>query len=152
MPKFCGQEHCLIDRNGRIRLPARLLDDFLSFDEREVVVHCLPENALAVYPLAVWRQMRADEPRPAARAGGSLAYRRQLRRFGAFTQSERLSNQGRITIPGLFRESLRLMPGETAVVVGCEIGVEVWNLALWQREFAAIRDYENHRSQVELAE
>lgn len=139
----------MIDGNGRVKLPIRMLKDFQSFEKKEVVVHCLPENALAVYPMDVWHQMRMEEPRPAVRAADSLAYRRRLRRFGAFTQMERLSNQGRLTIPVLFRDSLRLQPGSRAVIVGAEIGVEIWGERLWQEELAEIKEYESQRLQQE---
>ena len=148
--RFFGQEHCLIDRNGRVRLPTRMLADFQDIDQRQVVLHCLPENALAIYPLSTWQQMRSREPRPAAKAGSSLAYRRQLRRFGGFTQMDELSNQGRITVPPLFREPLSLLPGTASVIVGCEIGVEIWNAQIWQDEHRAITEHEQRRAQTDL--
>ncbi len=147
---FFGQEKCLIDRNGRVRLPPRLVDDFREVDGLQVVLHRLPENALAIYPVSIWRKMRAGDVRPEVRAGRSLAYRRQLRRAGGFMQEDRLSNQGRITIPVLFRQSLELLPGTPVVLVGCEIGVEVWNAVAWQKECEAIMEYERARSEAEI--
>ncbi len=149
-PRFFGQEHCLIDQNGRVKLPTRLLRDFQDFDQPEIMLHCLPENALAVYPLSIWKQMRENQPRPAAKAGDSLYYRRQLRRFGGFTLAETISKQGRITIPPLFREPLSLTPGSSAVAVGCEIGVEIWNSELWRQEQEMIREYEQRLAQAEI--
>ncbi len=140
----------MIDASGRVRLPTRLLADFRAVDNRRVVLHCLPENALAIYPVSIWRQMREREPRPASRAGVSLAYRRQLRRFGAFTQEDELSNQGRITIPVMFRQPLRLLPGTPSVVVGCEIGVEIWNEEAWRDEYSALLDFEQRLAQAEI--
>ena len=127
-----------------------MLKELQAFEKNEVVLHCLPENALAIYPTEVWRQMRTEEPRPAVRAAGSLAYRRRLRRFGAFTQIEQLSNQGRLTIPVLFRDSLSLQPGGRAVIVGIEIGVEIWSETVWDKELAAIKEYESQRLRKEM--
>ncbi len=150
MAGFYGQEKCLIDRNGRVRLPTRLVDDFRQVDGLQVVLHRLPENALAIYPVSTWRKMRAGDARPEVMAGRSLGYRRQLRRAGGFMQEDCLSNQGRITIPVLFRQSLDLLPGTPVVLVGCEIGVEVWNASAWQKECEAIMEYERARSEAEM--
>jgi DNA-binding transcriptional regulator/RsmH inhibitor MraZ len=149
MIKFCGQDNCLIDANGRIKLTPRFLADFREIGA-EVVVHCLPEGALGVYSPAIWQQMRQAEPRPAARAVGSIVFRRQLRRFGALSQLERITNQGRITIPVPFREILSLGPGTEAVLVGTEIGVEVWNAEVWQKEFAVLAEHELKKAAAEM--
>jgi DNA-binding transcriptional regulator/RsmH inhibitor MraZ len=94
--------------------------------------------------------MRQAEPRPAARAAGSIVFRRQLRRFGALSQLERITNQGRITIPVPFREILKLQPGTEAVLVGTEIGVEVWNAEVWQNEFAVLAEHELKKAAAEM--
>ncbi len=140
---FCGQDRCLIDANGRVKFSPRFLAD-LRRTGGELVLHCLPEGALGVYPTATWTQMRQGEPRPAARAAQSREFRRRLRRFGAFTQSERLTNQGRITIPPQFRSLLALEPGTDAMLVGCEVGVEVWNGGRWSEEFERLLSLDEH--------
>ena len=58
---FCGQEHCLIDSNGRLKLPQRFIDDFTLRCGGEVVMHGLPEGAVALYPEEVYREMRERE-------------------------------------------------------------------------------------------
>ena len=146
---FCGQDRCQIDSNGRIRLCPRFVRDFHAVGE-QIVLHCLPENALGVYPLSVWAQMRQAEPRPAAKAAESVVFRRQLRRFGAVTQGATLSNQGRITIPPHFRCPLDLEPGREAVVVGCEIGVEVWHAERWEKEFELLRSHELRKADADM--
>jgi len=149
MVKFCGQDRCLIDANGRIKLPPRLLADFRE-DGPDVVLHCLPEGALGAYPPPVWTQMRQTEARPAVRAARSVVFRRELRVFGAMTQTERISNQGRITIPTHFRPLLDLAAGQEVMLVGCEIGVEIWNGELWQREFRVLWDHEARRGEAQM--
>ncbi len=148
-PEFCGQDACLIDGNGRIKLTPRFLTDFRQRGP-EVVLHCLAEGALGVYPVGVWQQMRQAEPRPAARAGSSLVFRRQLRRFGAFSQPDSISNQGRITIPLQFRDETMLLPGTEVVLVGCEIGVEIWNTQRWKAEAEIVRQHELQRGEIEM--
>ena len=53
MIPFCGFDKCLLDANSRLKLSPRVLADF----ERrggDIVLHCLPEGALAVYPEEVF--------------------------------------------------------------------------------------------------
>ena len=147
--QFCGQETCLVDANGRVKLSARFVADFGAAGER-VVLHCLPEGALGVYPPAVWQQMRDGEPRPAG-AVESIVFRRELRRMGALTQAGEITNQGRITVPGQFRGLLNLEPGTEAVIVGCEIGVEIWNAKNWQNESQLLREHERQKAAVQMA-
>lgn len=149
MIRFCGQEKCLIDSNGRVKLSPRFLQDFRCEGD-EVVLHCLPEGALGVYPMATWTQMRQSEGRPAAKAAQSVVFRRQLRRFGALTQQATITRQGRITIPAPFRALTELDPGLEAYLVGCEIGVEIWNTTTWKQEMEALREHELRRAGAEM--
>jgi DNA-binding transcriptional regulator/RsmH inhibitor MraZ len=149
MNEFYGEEKCLIDANGRVKICPRFLELFRAMGDK-VVLHCLPEGALAVYPQQAWQQMRQFEPRPAARAATSLLHRRQMRRFGALTQIERLSNQGRLTIPNLFRDRLNLGPGAEACMVGCEIGIEIWNAGAWLVEAERVTEHELERGEAEM--
>ena len=148
--QFCGQDRCLVDANGRVKLGPRFMADFRRVGD-QVMLHCLPEGALGIYPMPVWKQMRQEEPRPAARAAKSIVYRRQSRRFGAFAQPDRLTNQGRLTIPNPFRSLLELEPGTDVSVVGCEIGIEIWNHERWQREFKTLLEHELQKADAEMS-
>ena len=108
---FCGQEHCLIDSNGRLKLPQRFIDDFTLRCGGEVVMHGLPEGAVALYPEEVYREMREREVEAVDSSGSSFAARRSLRRFGALTCPDTITRQGRITLPAAFREHAGLEPG-----------------------------------------
>ena len=79
MPAFCGQDLCLLDANGRVKLSPRLLADFAGACSGDVVLHCLPEGAIGIYPPAVFEKMRASSADP-SNAGESLLRRRMLRR------------------------------------------------------------------------
>lgn len=151
MLAFCGQDRCSIDANGRIKFSPRVLSDFEEQSSGEIVLHCLPEGAVAVYPEDVYLQMRRSEPKPAERAAASLVFRRQLRRAGAMTQSEKLSAQGRITLPQAYRDYAGLLPGTDVVVVGVEIGVEIWNAERWKTEMEAINQHYLEKGERELA-
>jgi len=148
--QFCGQDKCLVDANGRIKISPRFLADFQQF-AGPVVVHCLPEGALGIYPTPVWLEMRRNESSIGGQAARSIVVRRQLRRFGALTQSEKISNQGRVTIPSHFRTMLQLEPGEDTVLVGAEIGIEVWNASKWQTELEILYEHERQKAEADMA-
>ena len=66
------------------------------------------------------------------------------------TQVETLSNQGRLTVPPGFRDALDLGPGAEAVLVGSEIGVEIWNAARWEAELRLLQKHEAERAAAEM--
>lgn len=149
MIQFCGQNKCLLDSNGRVKLTPHFLNDFRNAGD-SVVLHCLPEGALAVYPSETWEQMRSAEPKPAAQAGQSIVFRRRLRRTGAFTQEQEISKQGRLTIPPNFRPLTGLEAGGEVYLVGTEIGVEIWSREKWEQELALLREHEMRRAKAEM--
>lgn len=151
MIRFCGQDKCSIDANGRIKLSPRFISDFLGQDEGSVVFHYLPEGTLALYPENVYKEMRSAEQHPAARAAESMVFRRTLRKFGALSQTQKITEQGRITIPPMYREITELQPGGEAVLVGVEIGVEIWNAAKWDAELKRIILHSMEKGDREMA-
>ncbi len=150
MPAFCGQDQCLIDANGRLKLPPQVIDDFFNSGGGRIVFFCLPEGALALYPEAVYQEMRAREPGAVKQAATSLLERRTMRYFGAMSQSCEITRQGRITVPGAFRTMTGLNPGTQAWVIGSEIGVEIWTDERWQKELLALCQHLNDKGQVEM--
>ncbi len=150
MLAFCGQDKSSVDSNGRVKFSPRTCSDFKNRCNGEVVLHCLSEGALAVYPEEIYMQMRRAETRPAEKAGSSLVFRRNLRRFGSLSSSEKVSAQGRITIPSGIRKMLDLTPGEEIVVVGAEIGVEIWNAARWDDEIEKINSHAEEKGEREM--
>ena len=136
MLEFCGEEKCLVDSNGRVRLNQRLVDDFIRKCSGEVVMYVLPEGAVALYPEETYREMRAREIADTDNVGSSFAVRRSLRRFGSLTASAILTRQGRVTLPERFRTATGLLPGAEACVIGVEIGVEIWEAGRFEKEMA----------------
>ncbi len=133
MIPFCGFDRCQVDANGRIKLSPRVLADFKASGS-DPVLHCLPEGAIAVYPEEAFLAMRGNDGHSAERAGESFVVRRTMRRFGAMSRSEAISPQGRLTLPAYFREYAGLTGKSQAVVVGVEIGVEIWSQDRWEQE------------------
>ena len=152
MLAFCGQDKVLVDANGRVKLPVHFVNDFLADGKGDVVFYCLPEGALAIYPEAVYSEMRRRDAEAIRQAGMSMLKRRDLRRFGAWSASAQITPQGRLTLPQEFRQPTLLDAGCEAIVIGVEIGVEIWNLKRWQDELKLIIDHEIDRGDLELTQ
>ena len=151
MLSFCGEEKCTVDANGRLKLPQQFIDSFFQQDKSgEIVLHCLDEGALALYPMATFKEMRCRELQQQDRIANSLLMRRNLRRFGALSCSSVISAQGRITVPESYRDRCALTNSSSVIVVGIEIGVEIWNVERWKRELEAISSYEKLRAEAEI--
>ena len=151
MLAFCGQDSCKLDKNGRIKFSPRIIADFKEACGGEVVIYCLPEGAIAVYPEDVYMQMRRKEARPAEKAADSILFRRSMRRFGALSKSEKITGQGRITIPQAYKNSAGLLDGSEVIVVGVEIGVEIWSLERWNEEMSTMNDFIAQKHEQEIA-
>ena len=149
MLSFCGTDKCQMDANGRVKLSPRVLEDFARSGS-DVVLHCLPEGAVAVYPEKVFEAMRHAESNAAERAGKSMVYRREQRRFGAWSCSQRISAQGRVTIPPEYREFAGLAAAGSVVVAGVEIGVEIWDAARWQEEQRKLMEHAREKGEQEM--
>lgn len=141
----------MIDANGRIKLSPRFLTDYAAYGSSDIVLRCLPEGSVAVYPEEIYLQMRRSEPRPAERAAESFVFRQSLRHFGALTQSETISAQGRITLPAAYREHAGVAPGADIIVLGIEIGVEIWNPERWANELAKMNTHLLDKAEREVA-
>ena len=148
---FCGQDQSVIDSNCRLKFSPVVMRDFFNECDGEVVLHCLPEGALAVYPEDVYKKMRQPVTDTERKAGESIVFRRNLRRFGALTTREKITRQGRITIPVGFRDMLGLSAGDNAVIVGVEIGVEIWNKDRWVKELEKINNHLTEKGEFEMS-
>lgn len=149
--EFCAQEECMMDANGRLKLSAAVLRDFRRHTEGEVVLYCVPEGAIGIFPPDHWERIRRPDSEPLDRFASDVLYRRTLRRFGAMTQPAEISPQGRITIPPGYRDFAGLPAAGKVMLIGCEIGVEVWSSEAWQRELAAIHEHMTQKSRQAMA-
>lgn len=150
MLPFCGVDNCLVDANGRVRLTQRVVEDFLREGASDIVMYGLPEGGIALYPESVWKRMRAPALNSPEQLGSSFAIRSAMRRFGALTCSETISRQGRITIPEVLRRHAGLVPGGETVVVGVEIGVEIWEAGRFNREMESARERDELKREREF--
>lgn len=150
MIAFCGYDRCSIDSNGRLKLSPSVLSDFGGIGAG-LVLRCLPEGCIAVYPEAYFQKMRqAGSEGSAALAASSALYRRNLRMLNAMSSPVSISPQGRITLPGDFRKLAGIDQTPDVVVVGVEVGVEIWSLQRWNEEQARIDEHMALRDELEM--
>jgi DNA-binding transcriptional regulator/RsmH inhibitor MraZ len=62
-----------------------------------------------------------------------------------------ISPQGRLTIPSEYRTMSGLEPGSDAIVIGVDIGVEIWNRERWQAEWEEINRHDQEKGLREVA-
>ncbi len=151
MLAFCGMESCRIDGAGRVRLPQRIVDDFLRRGQGSVVLFGLPEGAVAVYPEDVYEEMRRRELGDLDAVGASFTARRSLRRFGSMACPSEIRCQGRLTLPEILQKFAGLTPGKAARIIGVEIGVEIWAADRFEAEMADINQQQQAERQAEIA-
>ena len=149
--QFCFQGKCVLDANSRLKLPPLLLMDLAaSNNSGRVMLYCLPEGCLGIFPMSEWENLRRQGSNDTDDVLNDAALRRQHRRIGSLSQSEVISNQGRITIPVMFRELLDLRTGSDAMLVGAEKWVELWSLKAWEHELQIIAEHEQKRVAADM--
>lgn len=151
MLPFFGQEKALVDGSGRVKLCPRFISDFISSGKGEIVLYSLPEGGIAVYPEESFLRMRRLDLDEAERTFNSILSRRNLRFFGAMIHSDKLSNQGRITIPHFMREVSGIIPNTEVLIVGIQIGVEIWSYEKWSLELEKIKKHSADKGEREMA-
>lgn len=128
---FLGEYEHTIDPKGRLAIPARFREPFLS----GLVLTRGIDPCLIAYPLAEWRQL--------AEKLVALPYtqdnvRRISRNTFANAVDLELDKQGRILIPLTLREVAQIH--DSAVIVGLYHHLEIWSKELWDQERAVIRE------------
>lgn len=150
MIPFCGYDRCSLDANGRLKLSPATIADF-GGNGAGVVLRCLPEGAIGVYTEQVFLKMRRSGAEEAlSMAASSSLFRRNLRMLNAMSSPAQISPQGRLTLPRDFRIHAGLDQDSDAVVVGVEIGVEIWSLRRWTEEQQRIIAHDQERSELEM--
>ena len=80
-----------------------------------------------------------------------MLFRRELRRFGAWSVSQRITPQGRLTIPPEYRDFAGLNTGGNVVVVGVEIGIEIWDRERWKTEQMNCMEHARAKGENEMS-
>ena len=111
MAEFYGFSTCVLDGNGRLKLPELFLAAFASpslCDSNRIMFYLLPEGCLAIFPYALWHSERQTMQNEAGSLLFDAGQRAKQRELGYRTQEGEISKQGRITIPAMMRAELQL--------------------------------------------
>jgi len=151
MLQFCGLEKTQLDASGRLKFGARLQQSFASYGSSTVVLYCLPEGGIGIYPMAEWQKIKPDLQEIQQQFTGSILARRRMRMMGSMISQESLSNQGRITLPQMFREMCGIEAGSEIMLVGSEFGIEVWSAERWQKEMELMQQHTLEKGEMEMS-
>ncbi len=129
---FYGCTPSELDQGGRIKLPPWVQGAFSEIGKSEVMLYCLPEGCLAVFPLSQWQEYRQHPSQ--LNELQDLAYRRHERLVGAMSFPGDVTSQGRLQLPEHLMEAASLKKESTVILVGAEKWFEVWSLEHWEHE------------------
>lgn len=118
--KLRGNSPAKVDEKGRLKIPARFLDDLKEYGTGFYITSPNGESA-RIYPLKVWSEIEdglASQP-------NSKEKRKFLKRTSYFGQVEELDGQGRVLLPAVLREAA-LLKSDVAVL-GMSSYLEVMN-------------------------
>ena len=122
---FIGEHEIRVDPQGRIAIPSRFRDAFVS----GLVLARAYDRCIAAYSHSQW-QARVKEiaELPTQRARN----RRMQRLTFSAAYNLQLDRQGRVMLPATLRQYAGI--GESVVVAGVGDSLEIWDIELWQRE------------------
>ncbi len=122
---FLGEYEYKVDSKGRLPLPPKFRPELGN----DLVLTKGLEKCIVIYPVAEWHKV-ADTL--SAQAVPSSKFRTMNRAMfgGAFSIS--VDAQGRVALPTALRNRVEI--GDTAVVVGANNCIEIWNPTSWNQE------------------
>jgi len=128
---FFGEYKYRVDEKGRIPLPPKFRQEFRD----GAMLTRGAEKCIVAYPVDEWKRL-ADSLSAQAMTRSKL---RRLNRvvFGA-AFSQTLDGQGRVALPASLREYAQI--SDTAVVIGANNYIEIWDQELWNSEKASAEE------------
>lgn len=118
-----GSYTARLDPSGRIKIPEKFRESLERQYGREVFTTSLSDEAVQIYPLAVWEEMTGIA------SEGAVHLRPDIRRFllrvnrkGARCE---IDAKGRVLLSQTLREKARLQ--EEVEVIGLANHLEIWN-------------------------
>jgi MraZ protein len=141
---FTGHAELTIDAKQRLAIPSKYRQ-LLKAEEDGTAWYCLPygDNKLVLYTERRFVEM-AEQGAFTLTPNESESKRASA--FFGITERIDPDSAGRIVIPRLHREIAKL--GDDVVMVGCGKYLEIWDKAVWEREFLA--QYKNMPHLVSL--
>jgi MraZ protein len=129
---FFGEYQYKVDEKGRVPLPPKFRRDL----REGVIVAKGEEKCITVYSLSEWKRL-ADSL--AAKAVTQANLRKLNRAIFSSASSASFDGQGRILLPFSLRSYAEI--GDTAIVVGANNRIELWNEELWKAEKASAEEH-----------
>ncbi len=128
---FFGEYEYKVDEKGRVPIPPKFRYEF----REGMTLTRGVEKCILVYPIAEWQRLAESL---AARVMTPSKLRRLNRILfgGAFSLT--LDAQGRVTLPTPLKEYAEI--SDTAVIVGANTYVEIWDKKLWNSEKTAAEE------------
>jgi len=122
---FLGEYEYKVDNKGRLPLPPKFRQELRG----DLVLTKGLEKCIVIYPVDEWHKV-ADSL--SSRAVASSKFRMMNRAMFGTAFSLSLDGQGRIALPSALRNRVEI--GDTAIVVGANNCIEIWNPTLWNAE------------------
>ncbi|MDY6820953.1 MAG: division/cell wall cluster transcriptional repressor MraZ [Deferribacterota bacterium] len=138
---FKGKSIHSINESGRVSIPSKFRDILKSKygDERMVLVTV--GTHIVSYPVAEWiklEQMWDNNP------PRDQKVKKFLRYLYSTAEEVTVDKQGRILIPQILRESVKLT--DECVITGQRNKIEIWPITKWKEEFEGINVDELYES------
>jgi len=107
MDRFRGSAPARLDEKGRLKVPNLFREQIEETFGPEIFVTSLHGREVLLYPLAVWRAL---EEKLAALPQVHRAKKKFLERVNYYGQNGSLDGQGRVLIPQILRDAVKLPP------------------------------------------
>jgi MraZ protein len=126
---FHGKYINKIDRKGRISIPAKFRDIFLS--EGNNVYLLKRDGCIHVFPEKKMEEFAKDVMNLSAQENNAIKYQRL---FFANSEIVEMKPMGRLTIPIHFREYAALTT--EVIIIGAGRWIEIWDKKNWEKEIS----------------
>lgn len=107
MDRFRGSAPARLDEKGRLKVPSLFRQQVEEAFGPELFVTSLHGREVLLYPLPIWRAL---EEKLATRPEIHRAKKKFLERVNYYGQNASLDGQGRVLIPQILRDAVKLPP------------------------------------------
>jgi MraZ protein len=107
MDRFRGSAPARLDEKGRVKVPTLFRQQIEEAYGAELFVTSLTGRNVLLYPLAIWRAL---EEKLAGLPAIHRAKTKYLERVNYFGQDAAMDGQGRVLVPQILRDAVKLPP------------------------------------------
>lgn len=140
-PKFRGRSAARLDAKGRLRIPAKFRE-VLQKHYTDALIVSKREECLVAFPPEKWDEMEAKATDLSQFNSDHRAF---VRHFISGAEICEFDTQGRILIPPMLREEVRL--DQEVILIGMLTSFEIWGKSAYDLQVA--RDKENEAKIME---